>query len=121
MVTAQQPMARRPAPRPGRHRATAAALEARTASIVRLIATGATRSAVLEHCAIYWGVSPRSADRLLAAARAQIRADWQVERPALAAELLSALSEMQQEARESGDLATALRCIDATAKLAGLA
>lgn len=114
-------MARRPAPRPGRRRATAAALDARVASIVRLIATGATRSSVLEHCAICWGLAPRSADRLLAAARAQIRADWEVERPELAAELLSALSEMQQEARESGDLGVALACINSTAKLAGLA
>jgi hypothetical protein len=91
------------------------------ASIVRLIATGATRSAVLEHARDCWGVSPRSADRLLAAARAQIRADWEVERPELAAELLSGLSDLQQQARERGDLGVALACINCTAKLAGLA
>ena len=43
-----------------------------------------------------------------------------MERPELAAELLCKLSDLQQEARQTGDLRTALACINATAKLAGL-
>ena len=106
---------------PRRRRATAAALDARTASVVRLIATGATRSSVLDHAAVCWGLSARQADRLLAAARAQIRADWELERPELAAELLAGLSDLQLQAQERGDLGVALACINCTAKLAGLA
>jgi hypothetical protein len=70
---------------------------------------------------VCWGLSARQADRLLAAARKEIKTEWELERPELGAELLNGLSDLQQQARRQGDLATALRCIDATAKLAGLA
>lgn len=103
-----------------RPHATAATLEARTAAVVRLLAGGARRSDVVAHCATAWGLAPRSADRLLAAARLQIRSDWEVTRPELTAELLAALSDLQLQAREAGRWGTALACINAAARLAGL-
>jgi len=103
-----------------RPRATAATLEARTAAVVALVMAGARRSDVLAHCATAWGLAPRSADRLLAAARLQIRSDWEVTRPELLAELLAALSQLQQQARAAGQLGTALACINAAARIAGL-
>lgn len=67
-----------------------------------------------------WVISTRTADRLLAAARAQIVADWEIERPQMTAELLAQLSTLEQGGRDSGALGVALGCINARARLAGL-
>lgn len=93
--------------------------QARLAAIGALLLHGASRREVLELTAT-WGISTRSADRLLAAARAQIVADWEIERPQLTAELLGQLSTLEQQAREVGALGVALACINARARLAGL-
>ncbi len=100
-------------------RCTAATLDTRTTEVVRLLAEGGTRRDVLALCADEWGFSSRSADRLLAAARQQIRSDWDIERPQMIAELLSRLSEIQQESRRTGRLGVALAAINASARLAG--
>lgn len=109
-----------PDPRKTQPRCTTAELELRIRAVVVLILRGARRSDVLHHCSTTWGLSVRQSDRILNLAREQIREDWQMERPELAAELLCKLSDLQQEARQTGDLRTALACINATAKLAGL-
>jgi len=47
---------------------------------------------VVDFCRQTWGLSPGSADRLLALARQQIRSDWDKERPQVIADLLGQLS-----------------------------
>lgn len=54
-----------------RPRATAAAIAARTALVCRMTMEGASRSEVVAAVAD-WGLSPRTADRLLARAAEQI-------------------------------------------------
>lgn len=97
-----------------------AATEARLAAVERLLLEGGRRSDVVRFCADRFGLAPRSADRLLALARARIRRDWDLERPAMLAAALSQLATLQQEARAAGDLAVALGCIRAAARLAML-
>ena len=99
-------------------RALPATTEARLREVERLLLTGAPRSVVVAHAAEHWGIAARSADRLLALARDRLRADWAMDRRQLVAELLSQLATLQQEARARGDLAAALGCINATARLA---
>lgn len=103
-----------------RNRATAATLEHRTAEIMRLLVTGSSRRDVLDHAAATWDLSSRQTDRLLAKARAEIRADWNIERPDFTAELFSQISTLQMESWEKGNLRVALACINAKARLAGL-
>lgn len=74
-------------------RATTAAVEARTAAVVRLLLSGGTRSDVIAHAADHWGLSSRQVDRLLAAARLQIKSDWDRERPPLSSDTLMRLME----------------------------
>ena len=97
-----------------------ATTEARVRAVEALLLTGATRSAVLAHAAAEWRLATRSADRLLALARRRIRASWDLDRAEVLAALLSQLAALQQEARDRGDLAVALGCINASARLAGL-
>lgn len=94
--------------------------EARTAEVERLLLEGAGRAAVLLHARQEWNLAPRSADRLLALARERIRAGWEVERRDVVALILSQLATLQQQARERDNLAVALGCINATARLCGL-
>lgn len=74
-------------------RACAATLELRVAQVVRLLLNGATRSDVIAHAADHWGLSSRQVDRLLAAARLQIKSDWDRERQPLSSEMLMHLME----------------------------
>ena len=66
------------------------------------------------------GVSKRTVDNYLKEARAQLRADWDIERPQMIADLLSQCSTLHLEARRSGQLNIALGCINTAAKLADL-
>ena len=100
---------------------TTATTEARLQAVEALLLTGADRSAVLAHAASQWQLAPRSADRLLALARQRIREHWATTgRDDLAALLLTQLAALQREARARGDLAVALGCINAQARLVGL-
>ncbi|MCP9787205.1 hypothetical protein [Cyanobium sp. N5-Cardenillas] len=76
-------------------------LERRIAAVVELLAQGGTCYEVLALAAEDWGMSVRSADRLLMLARNELNADWQIERPELLAQLISSLSELQQHARKT--------------------
>lgn len=102
------------------HRSPTATTEARLLAVEALLLEGAGRRDVVAHARQEWGLAPRSADRLLALARERIRAGWELERRDMAALILSQLSSLQQEARERDNLAVALGCINATARLCGL-
>jgi hypothetical protein len=51
-------------------------------------------------------------------ARDQLKADWDLERPQMVADLLSQCATLQQEARAAGQLHIALGAINTAAKLA---
>tara|TARA_R100001224_G_scaffold84914_1_gene54223 strand:- start:131 stop:304 length:174 start_codon:yes stop_codon:yes gene_type:complete len=53
-------------------------------------------------------------------AREQIKADWDIERPQMVADLLAQCSTLQMEARRSGQYHIALGAINTAAKLASL-
>jgi hypothetical protein len=90
----------------------------RVRKFVEIIAAGGRRSDCCQYAAHEWGVDTRTADRYLADARDQLRADWDVQRPQMVADLLSQCATLQQEAREKGQLHIALGCINTAAKLA---
>ena len=94
--------------------------ELRVAQFVRIVANGGKRSDCVQYAAQNWGVSQRTVDKYLSLARDQIRADWDVQRPQMIADLLSQCSTLQQEARGRGQLSVALGAINTAAKLAQL-
>jgi hypothetical protein len=53
-------------------------------------------------------------------ARDQLKADWDIERPQMIADLLSQCSTLQMEARRAGQFHIALGAINTAAKLAHL-
>jgi hypothetical protein len=95
-------------------------LQLRVAAVVALLTHGCHRHDVLNLSVNDWGISVRSADRLLRLDWEEIKTDWQIERSDLLAQLFSNLSELQHQARQSGQLGIALACINANAHLADL-
>ena len=86
----------------------------------RIIATGGRRSDCIRFAAENWGVGPRTCDQYLKLAREQLKADWDIERPQMVADLLSQCSTLQLEARRAGQYHIALGAINTAAKLAKL-
>lgn len=99
---------------------TKAETELRVAEFCRILANGGKRSDCVRHASENWGVGERTVDRYLELARQQIRADWDLERPQMVADLLSQCSTLQMEARQKGHLSVALGAINTAAKLAQL-
>jgi len=97
---------------------TAAETEMRVQQFARIIAKGGRRSDCIQYGADNWGVCVRTCDNYLAAARDQLRSDWEIERPQMIADLLSQCSTLQQEARQAGQFHIALGCINTAARLA---
>ncbi|NBN87518.1 MAG: hypothetical protein EBV32_00260 [Proteobacteria bacterium] len=97
------------------HRGTKAETELRAQRFARIIANGGVRFA-----AENWGVGERSVDKYLQMARDILRADWDIERPQMIADLLSQCSTLQLEARRAGQYHIALGAINTAAKLAQL-
>ena len=99
---------------------TRAEQDYRTNRIARLLSNGAVRSEILQYTANEWGVSVRTADSYIKAAREILKADFDVDRRTYTAELLSQLASLQKEARKSNQPHVALGCINTAAKLAQL-
>jgi hypothetical protein len=97
-----------------------AVTEGRVRELERILATGGNTAACYEHARQHWGLGDRQVRRLIVLARESIRQDWEIERPQMIAEMLSQLSSLQVEAREKGQLAIALGCINTAAKLCRL-
>ena len=104
----------------GAKNTTKAETELRVAEFVRIVASGGRRSDCMRYAADQWGVSERTIDKYLALARDQIRADWDLERPQMVADLLSQCATLQQEERAKGQYHIALGAINTAAKLAQL-
>jgi len=94
--------------------------ELRVARFARIIANGGRRSDCVRYASENWGVSERTCDKYLELARQQLRADWDIERPQMIADLLSQCSTLQMEARRAGQYHIALGAINTAAKLAQL-
>ena len=97
---------------------TRAETELRAQQFARIIAEGGRRSDCCRYAAEHWGVDERTVDRYLALARDQLRADWDLQRPQMVADLLSQCATLQQEARAKGHLHIALGAINTAARLA---
>jgi len=99
---------------------TKSEVELRGQRFARIIATGGRRSDCIRYAAENWGVSERTCDKYLQIARSQLKADWDIERPQMIADLLSQCSTLQMEARRAGQFHIALGAINTAAKLAHL-
>lgn len=99
---------------------TKAETELRGRKFAEIIAKGGRRSDCIAYAAENWGIGPRACDLYLAQARDQLKADWDIERPQMIADLLSQCSTLQLEARKAGHLHIALGAINTAARLAQL-
>ena len=99
---------------------TQAETDLRIRKFAQIIANGGRRSDCCQYAAEKWGVDVRTVDRYLAAARDQMRADWDLERPQMIADLLSQCSTLQLEARKAKQYHIALGAINTAARLAKL-
>ena len=104
----------------GKTRCTAAEKQFRTMRFARMIANGATRSDLLQYGAQEWGLSPRMVDEYRAFAMKELEQDWNLDRQAYAAVLLSQLNIVHKKSMEGGNLAVTLGCINTAAKIAKL-
>lgn len=101
-------------------RSTAAEKAFRVNRVARMLSNAAVRSEILQYAAEKWGISERQADQYIFDARAILQEDWEIDRRAFTAELLSQLATLQKEARKTGQGHIALGCINSAAKLAQL-
>jgi hypothetical protein len=92
----------------------------RAQKFARIIANGGRRSDCVRFATENWGVGERAVDKYLSLAREQLKADWDLERPQMVADLLSQCSTLQMEARRAGQYHIALGAINTAAKLASL-
>ena len=89
----------------------------RAQRFARIIANGGRRSDCVRYASENWGVGDRSVDKYLEIARAELKKDWDMERPQMIADLLAQCSTLQMEARRSGQYHIALGAINTAAKL----
>ena len=92
----------------------------RAQKFARIIANGGRRSDCVRFASENWGGGERGVDKYLGLAREQLKADWDIERPQMVADLLSQCSTLQMEARRAGQYHIALGAINTAAKLASL-
>ena len=92
----------------------------RARKLGEIIARGGRRSDCIEYGSKNWGVGYKSVDKYLEIARAEMKADWDMERPQMVANLLSQAATLQMEARRAGQFNIALGAINTAAKLAHL-
>jgi hypothetical protein len=99
---------------------TQAETDQRIKKFAQIIANGGRRSDCIRYASDRWGVTDRTVENYLAAARDQLRADWDLERPQMIADLLSQCSTLQLEARKAKQYHIALGAINTAARLAKL-
>ena len=99
-------------------KATQAEKEHRTYRIAALLARGVTRSEIIKYTAAEWGLKLRQTEQYIQDARIILKKDFDIDRRQFTADILSQLSTLQKEARNSNQLNVALGCINAMAKIA---
>ena len=93
---------------------------ARSQQVARWLVEGFSTAEVHHRARETWAVSHRTADRLVAAARAELIRGWDVERHEMIALLLSRLDTVFREAMAAKNHGAALGAINSAAKLAQL-
>ena len=93
---------------------------ARSQQVARWLVEGCSTAEVHHRARETWGVSHRTADRLVAAARAVLIRGWDVERHEMIALLLSRLDMVFREAMATKNHGAALGAVNAAAKLSKL-
>ena len=99
-------------------KATQSEKEYRTYRIAGLLSRGVTRSEIIKYTAAAGGVKLRQTEQYIADARIVLKKDFDIDRRQFTADMLSQLSTLQKEARNTGQLHVALGCINAMAKIA---
>ncbi len=99
-------------------KATQSEKEYRTYRIAGLLSRGVTRSEIIKYTAAEWGVKLRQTEQYIQDARIVLKKDFDIDRRQFTADMLSQLSTLQKEARNTGQLHVALGCINAMAKIA---
>ena len=99
-------------------KATQSEKEYRPYRIAGLLSRGVTRSEIIKYTAAEWGVKLRQTEQYIADARIVLKKDFDIDRRQFTADMLSQLSTLQKEARNTGQLHVALGCINAMAKIA---
>ena len=92
----------------------------RVTVVAGLLVDGAGRPEIVAEAKERWGLAPRSADRLIAAARAELVEAWALQREQLLAVLLSRTDRVYREAMAYQNHGAALGAINAAARLAQL-
>ena len=82
------------------------------------MARGVTRSEIIKYTAAEWGLKLRQTEQYIQDARIVLKKDFDIDRRQFTADMLSQLSTLQKEARNTGQLHVALGCINAMAKIA---
>ena len=101
----------------GKTRCTAAEKIFRANRVARMIANGATRSDIVHYAAQEWGLSKRQADDYIALAREVLKEDWNMDRQAYLATLLSQLNIVHKKALETNQLNCVVGAINTAARL----
>ena len=99
-------------------KATQSEKDYRTFKIAAFLARGVTRSEIIKYTAAEWGVKLRQTEQYIADARIVLKKDFDIDRRQFTADILSQLSTLQKEARNSNQLNVALGCINSMAKIA---
>jgi hypothetical protein len=94
--------------------------ETRIRTLEKILASGGYAATCRAYARKEWGLSDRQTRRLVSMARERIRADWELERTDFLAQQLSTLTDLQLRAMQRGELAVALGCINAKARLCQL-
>jgi hypothetical protein len=98
--------------------ATAAHTLARAQTVARWLTEGFSSAEAHRRARELWGVSHRTASRLVAAGRRELMAGWDIERDQMLALLLSRFDAVFKAAIVSGNHNAAVAALNAQAKLA---
>jgi len=112
----------RPPGSPGRPRDKATAHEQlmRVRQTVNMLVHGATRRQAIEWLVKTYNISERHADRYLRAAKEEIVAQWELERPEMLATLLSQALQIYHNSIRDGQNSTALNSLQFQSRLVKL-
>lgn len=92
--------------------------EKRVNKLAEIIAKGGRRSDCLKYAERHWGVKPTACSHYLKLVKEKLKADFDIERPQMVAELLHQAATLQVEARKKNQLHIALGAINTAARLA---
>lgn len=93
---------------------------ARTPVVAGWVVDGLSRHAIHQKARDAWGIAPRTTDRLIAAARAELCAGWEVQRAEMVALLLERCDAAYAMAMEQKNSGAAIAAVGTMAKLAKL-